>query len=82
MTVTVYTLPACAQCQMTKKQLVAHQIPYREVRLDVAGHARERLRELGYATAPVVETPTGELWGGFRIERIRAYAETLSDPAA
>lgn len=71
---TVYTAPGCVQCNATKRILDRDNIPY-EMR--PAEEQRSTLQENGYATLPVVVTPAGEHWGGFRPDLIAAYKSAL-----
>lgn len=69
--VTVYSQPDCMGCKMTANVLDQNGIPYRVVDLTTDDQAREYvMQRLGYRTAPVVETTTGEHWAGFRPDLI------------
>ena len=82
MTVTVYTKPACVQCNATYKALDKAGITYEKVDISVDDEAREYVLALGYLQAPVVVVD-GEHWSGFRPDRIKALAneEILSSDA-
>ena len=68
--VTVYTLPDCVQCNMTKKLMEREGIAYESVDLSQDEAAMEMVRGLGYQAAPVVVA--GDVhWSGFRAERIK-----------
>ena len=69
MTVTVYTKPACVQCDATKRALNAAGIPYRTIDLTEDAGAMARVTAWGYRQAPVVEAD-GEHWSGFRPDLI------------
>lgn len=69
MTITVYTKPACVQCNMTYKALDKHGLSYDIVDITQDSVARERVLGLGYLQAPVV-VAGDEHWSGFRPERI------------
>lgn len=71
MTVTVYTQPACVQCNATKKALDKAGIAYDVVDVSENTHAREYVMALGYLTAPVVVAGDAH-WSGFRPDRIKA----------
>lgn len=75
MTITVYTKPACVQCNATYKALDKQGIPYEKVDITVEPGARDYVMALGYLQAPVV-VAGDEHWSGFRPDRIRALAET------
>lgn len=77
MSVTVYTKPACVQCNATYRALDKKGIIYNSVDISQDEEALERLRALGYQQAPVVETPTDN-WSGFRPDKIEELAQQLS----
>ena len=70
---TVYTLPNCIQCTMTKRALDTVGIRYEVVDLSTDDAAHDLVSELGYRSAPVVVTGT-ESWSGFRPDKIAALA--------
>lgn len=72
--VTVYTKPDCVQCDSTKRRLREREIPFVEIDLSENEEALDRLRGAGWMRAPVVETADGEMWSGFRPDRIRKLA--------
>lgn len=73
MAITVYTKPACMQCNATKKALDRAGLDYTTVDISMDDEAREYVLALGHLSAPVVEID-GEHWSGFRPERIKALA--------
>lgn len=73
MTVTVYTKPACVQCNATYKALDKAGIAYEKVDISIDDEAREYVLALGYLQAPVVVTDS-EHWSGFRPDRIKALS--------
>lgn len=76
MAVTVYSKPACVQCNATYRLLDSRDIDYDIVDISQDAEALDRVRELGYMSAPVVITDADH-WAGFRPDKI----ETLSTPA-
>lgn len=77
MEIKVYTLSACVQCDSTKRYLDKHFIEYTEISLNRSPKARERVQELGYSQAPVVEA--GEQhWSGFRLERLAGIVSKIN----
>jgi glutaredoxin-like protein NrdH len=79
-TITVYTKPACVQCNATYKALDKAGVTYEKVDISVDAEAREYVMSLGYLQAPVV-VAAGEHWSGFRPDRIKAIvnqAEAVS----
>ena len=73
MSVTVYTKPACVQCNATYKALDKAGIAYEKVDISIDDEAREYVLALGYLQAPVVVTDS-EHWSGFRPDRIKALS--------
>ena len=73
MSITLYTTPACVQCNATKKALDRAGLDYDTVDISANDEARDYVMALGYVQAPVVEA-NGEHWSGFRPDRIKALA--------
>lgn len=69
MTVTIYTMPDCVQCDNTMRYLDRKNISYEVVDLSVDAEAYEKVTALGYKSAPVVITDTDH-WSGFRISKL------------
>jgi len=67
--VIVYTLPACVQCDSTKRVLTRSEIPYEEVDLSQDVEAMLYVRELGYSAAPIVVSGEDH-WSGFRMDKL------------
>ena len=70
--ITLYTKPACVQCNATKRALDRAGLPYREVDLAEDAEAMAYIQGLGYRQAPVVVTGDGQHWSGFQPDRIAA----------
>ena len=79
-TVTVYTKPACVQCNATYKALDKAGVAYDVVDIRVDDEARDYVMALGYLQAPVVVVGT-EHWSGFRPDRIKALAGAVTATA-
>lgn len=73
MSITLYTKPACVQCNATKKALDRAGLEYSTVDISLDDEARDYVMALGYVQAPVVEA-NGEHWSGFRPDRIKALS--------
>lgn len=73
MTVTVYTKPACVQCNATSKALDKQGITYEMVDISLDDEARDYVMALGHLQAPVV-VAGDDHWSGFRPDRIKALA--------
>lgn len=72
-TITVYTKPACVQCNATYKALDKAGLPYEVVDITEDAAARDYVMSLGYLQAPVV-VAGDEHWSGFRPDRVKAVA--------
>ena len=73
MTITVYTKPACVQCNATYKALDREGLTYDIVDITEVPEARDYVMALGYLQAPVV-VAEHDHWSGFRPDRIKALA--------
>jgi len=71
--VTVYSKPACVQCDATYRALDKHGIAYDVVDLTQDPTALELVRSLGYLQAPVVIAGNTH-WSGFRPDQIAILA--------
>ena len=80
-TVTVYSKPACVQCNATYRALEKKGIAYETVDLSKDAQALERIRALGYMQAPVIITETGDHWSWFRPDKIEKLAARFGDTA-
>jgi glutaredoxin-like protein NrdH len=67
--VTVYTKPACVQCEQTKKYLDKHNLAYETIDVSVDEKALEYITGLGYMAAPVVTFGENH-WSGFRLDKL------------
>jgi glutaredoxin-like protein NrdH len=75
--ITVYTKPACVQCNATYKALDKHGIAYDIVDISLDTEARDYVMALGYLQAPVV-VAGNEHWSGFRPDRIKALSGAVA----
>ena len=73
-TITVYTKPACVQCNATFRALNKAGIDYNKVDLSENDQARDYVMSLGYLQAPVVYAGPDNHFSGFRPDRLRALA--------
>jgi glutaredoxin-like protein NrdH len=82
--VTVYSLSSsvCVGCRFTKRRLREAGIPFEKVRLEEDEGAREKIKEMGYTSAPVVEVDCGDgatwTWAGFQPTQIERLAALCS----
>ena len=77
---TIYTKPACVQCNATHLALDKAGIPYVSVNVTTSPASLEHItEELGYSQAPVVIVNEDEEnhWSGFRPDKIVELVATL-----
>ncbi|QKT12421.1 redoxin NrdH [Rhodococcus sp. W8901] len=70
MSITVYTKPACVQCNATYRALDKAGLEYDIVDISESPEARDYVMALGYLQAPVV-VAGDDHWSGFRPDRIK-----------
>jgi glutaredoxin-like protein NrdH len=75
LTVHLYTKNHCAQCSATKIKFYRAGIDYTETNLETDPDALAYVKTLGYQQAPVVVTPDGDSWSGYRPDLIKALAK-------
>ncbi len=73
MTITVFSKPACVQCDATYRALKKHGLEFDVVDISTDAEALESVKALGYQQAPVVFAG-GDHWSGFRPDKIKALA--------
>ncbi|MGX5773099.1 glutaredoxin domain-containing protein [Microbacterium trichothecenolyticum] len=74
---------ACMQCRMTERLMDAAGLVFEHVDLSDPANADHRahvVRDLGYASAPVIEVAGVEHWSGFVPERIDELIARLTEP--
>lgn len=76
---TVYTVPSCPGCRMTKRELDKAGASYQEVDLTTRPDLVEQFRAEGLRSAPVVELDDQRV-AGFNPDRIRAIAAQAMSP--
>ena len=77
MTVTVYTKPACVQCNMTYRALDKLGVQYNTVDITEDPAALEFIKGMGYLQAPVVIAGEDH-WSGFQPDKINALASAAA----
>ncbi|MGN7157833.1 glutaredoxin-like protein NrdH [Dietzia cercidiphylli] len=77
MSVTVYTKPACVQCNATSKALDKAGVDYEVVDVSSDEAALEYVMALGYLQVPVVVAGSDH-WSGFRPDRIKALGSAAA----
>ena len=73
MTITVFSKPACVQCDATYRQLDKLGLDYTIVDITMDADALASVKALGYQQAPVVFAG-GDHWSGFRPDKIADLA--------
>lgn len=81
MTITVFSKPACVQCDATYRALTKYGLDYTVVDISTDAEALESVKALGYQQAPVVFAD-GDHWSGFRPDRIKALVASIAQPGA
>jgi len=81
MSITVFSKPACVQCDATYRALNKHGLEYTIVDISADAEALETVKSLGYQQAPVVFAD-GDHWSGFRPDKIKALAAGAANQAA
>jgi glutaredoxin-like protein NrdH len=76
-TITVYTKPACVQCNATFRALERQGMGYTAIDISEDQEAREYVLSLGYLQCPVV-VAGGDHWSGFRPDRIKTLAAQVA----
>ncbi len=70
---TVYTKPACVQCDMTKRYMDKNGIKYETVDITQNQEALDLILGMGFLSAPVVVSDVGS-WSGFQPDKINLLA--------
>ena len=70
--ITVYTKPACPQCNAVFRALDTMGKKYRKIDISTDPEAREYVMALGYLQAPVVYAGPDNHFSGFRPDRLKA----------
>ena len=74
----VYIKPSCVQCTATFRELDRRGLEYETADLATDKKALERADDIGYSQGPIVFTPFGDHWSGFRPDLV---AELVVDLA-
>jgi glutaredoxin-like protein NrdH len=70
---TVYSKPACVQCDMTKKMLDKNGVEYTVVDITEDLQAYDKIVSMGFMSVPVVISGD-QAWAGFQPDKINAIA--------
>lgn len=80
MSITVYSKPACVQCDATYRALDKYGLEYVIVDISSDEIALDYVKSLGHMQAPVV-VAGAEHWSGYRPDRIRALTASAASVA-
>lgn len=80
MTITVYSKPACVQCDATYRALDKNGLDYVIVDISSDAIALDYVKSLGHMQAPVVVAGE-EHWSGYRPDRIRSLTQATASVA-
>jgi len=80
MTITVYSKPACVQCDATYRALDKNGLDYVIVDISSDSIALDYVKSLCHMQAPVVVAGE-EHWSGYRPERIRSLTHAAASVA-
>lgn len=72
----VYSKPDCVQCDRTKKLMDREGILFQE--RPITDEIAQEFTRQGLMSAPVVKTPDGQVWAGFRPDRIKALTQVAA----
>ena len=67
----LYSKPNCPQCNATKRALKNKGIFFEEIDLTKDQESLDKLVQMGYKSAPIVEY-ANEIWSGYQPDRIAA----------
>lgn len=76
-TITVYSRPACVQCDATYRMLDRLGLDYTTVDVEQDAEALAYVRSLGYLAAPVV-VAGDQHWSGYRPDELKALAARIN----
>lgn len=79
---TVYTIPSCPGCKMTRRQLDKAGVAYEAVDLSGRPDLVEQFRDDGLLQAPIIETSDGQRTAGFDPARIKAIVAAATPQQA
>ena len=76
--ITVYSAPGCTQCNATKKHLRRRGLEYNEIDISENPESKKYVEDKGFVQVPVVDMGNGDMFYGFRPDRIDSYSKELS----
>jgi len=72
--ITVYSKPACVQCEQTKKLLTKNGLEFDTVDITEDVDAYNTVVEMGFMSVPVVITDD-DAWAGFQPDKINGLVD-------
>lgn len=72
--ITVYSKPACVQCEQTKKLLTKNGLEFETIDITQDAEAYDKVVAMGFLAAPVVVTEN-DSWAGFQPEKINGLVD-------
>ena len=72
--ITVYSKPACVQCEQTKKLLTKNGLEFETIDITEDVDAYNKVVKMGFMSAPVVVTDN-DSWAGFQPDKINGLVE-------
>lgn len=81
--ITVYTKPACVQCNATKRHLDKSGVAYSLIDISQDAEAFEYVQSLGHMAAPVVVANIRGVqtdWSGFNPDMLNEAIASIEDP--
>lgn len=78
MSITVYSKPACVQCNATYRHLDKKGLEYTTVDISKDPDARQTIMDKGFMRAPVVvvDGDWDNAWSGYQDDKINALVES------
>lgn len=76
--VIVYTKSNCVQCRQTKSFLERAGIEFDLIDLEQDAEALNKVKSLGFSSAPVVEIEGGNSWAGFNPIKLNELKSQLA----
>jgi len=72
--ITVYSKPACVQCEQTKKLLTKNGLEFDVIDITEDAEAYDKIVGMGFMAAPVVITDN-DSWAGFQPDKINGLVD-------
>lgn len=76
--ITVYFSPGCTQCRATKMHLKRRGLDYNEIDISENPESKDYIQSEGFVQVPVVDLGNGDVFSGFRPDRIDSFAKNAA----